>query len=99
MVQLKESGYQILRMKSHLPASSPVYQSHRNQQRLLGLSKMNTLPLEKAYSFSVTFSSNPKTRNVIRKKILELVRSLEKEVTNSHEEEVYQLNIDFFDWT
>ena len=99
LIQLTKHGYISKSCKSHLQKNSPLYPHFRTLQRLKSIEQMNQLSNDQLYSFSVVFSSNPKVRQKIQKKVLELIAEVEKDVDQKSEEQVYQLNIDFFDWS
>lgn len=98
LINMTEQGYQILKSETHLSSDSPLYRPFRNLQRLKAIEKIDKLSEDKAYSFSVAFSANEKVKNEIQRRILKLISEVEKLVASAPEEEVFQLNIDLFDW-
>ena len=68
-------------------------------QRLRALEQLDKISNDKAYSFSVTFSCTDAMRQAIQRKLLGFIGETEKLVADAKEEEVYQLNIDLFDWS
>jgi uncharacterized protein (TIGR02147 family) len=83
----------------HLPKSSPAYKPWRNQLKLLCMDRLNRDARADDYSFSVTFSATPKTRNKIKSEFLDLLKRVEETAQNSDLEESYQMSFDLFSWT
>jgi uncharacterized protein (TIGR02147 family) len=83
----------------HLPKSSPAYKPWRNQLKLLCMDRLNRDVRTDDYSFSVTFSATPKTRNKIKSEFLSLLKQVEETVQGADLEETYQMSFDLFSWT
>ncbi len=83
----------------HLPKSSSAYKPWRNQLKLLCMDRLNRDASADDYSFSVTFSASPKTRNKIKSEFLAFLKRVEESVQSSDLEETYQMSFDLFSWT
>src|SRR5690606_7395253 len=80
LIHFSDKGYRVTQENTHLSADSPLYRPYRTLQRLKTLERMDKVPGEKAYSFTVQFSSNPKVRANILNRILKLIGEIEQEV-------------------
>lgn len=83
----------------HMPTEHPLYATYRTMTRLKSIEQMARLPIDKRYSFSVVFSSNPQTRAKIHQEFLQFLKKVKSLVESNKESHVYQLNFDLFDWT
>ena len=105
LVKLTEAGggtiarAQILQDNLHLPEDSVLHPAYAARMRLKGMEKMDQLTNDEAYRFSVIFSTNPRVRQKIHASFLEWLKSVQKSVQGSREEDVYQINFDLFNWT
>lgn len=98
-IEFDGKKYSLTKQSTHLPTDSPLFQPYRAMQRLVALERIQKLPKERTYNFSVTFSANETVRMEIQKKFLTLLTDIEKLVTNAADEQVYQMNFDLFDWS
>ena len=99
LIALTSKGYIPTKKKTHLSAQSPLYQGYIMTNKLRSMERVKRLGPDKAYSFAVTFSTSPKVREKLHLKLLNLLKDLEQEVGEAPEEEVYQLNLELFDWS
>ncbi|MGE3263079.1 MAG: TIGR02147 family protein [Bacteriovoracia bacterium] len=83
----------------HLGKDSPYYQAWRNQMRMICLQRLHSHEQDDDYSFSVTFTADPTTRNWLQQEFLALLSRAETRVKNAADQEVYQMNFDLFRWT
>lgn len=85
----------------HLPRSSPLYNTWRNQLKLLAMQRINDQQEQSdTYSFNVIFTGNENTRNNIHNKFMEFLQYCESEVKNSTSiEKIFQMSFDLFPWT
>ncbi|MCK5074562.1 MAG: TIGR02147 family protein [Bacteriovoracaceae bacterium] len=94
----KDNGYQILTRNIHLSKTSPICTTHQNLLRLLSINKLQNITGDLPYNFSVTFSSDIKTKNKIQEKFLSFLNEIESLVKDAPTEDVFQLNFDLFPW-
>lgn len=90
---------QVLRDNLHLPDDSILHSAYAGRMRLKGLERMDQLTSDEAYRFSVIFSTNARVRQKIHSSFIEWLKSTQKAVQGSREEDVYQMNFDLFNWT
>ena len=82
----------------HLPRENAIFPAWRNQLRQLSLGRLLKLDSDEAYSFSVTFSANEDTFELVRGKFLKLLREIEGPVGQASAEGLYHLAFDLFPW-
>lgn len=99
LIQLADDGYALLKDSTHLPIDSPLYYPYRFMQRVKSLDRIQKLPREKTYNFSVVFSADEDARKAIKAKFLEFLEHIETLATSASDQEVYQINFDLFDWS
>lgn len=99
IIAREKEGIQILVRNIHLPKDSPLYDSWRNNVRLLSLQQLQVLPPEKSYNFSMFFSADLATYRTIHAGFLEFLKTVDTEVKKAPYEEVYQLTFDLLPWT
>ena len=63
------------------------------------MERLNKRHDDTCLSLSVAFSSNQEVKEKLHQRLLDLISELQKEVGQASEEEVFQLNIDLFNWT
>ncbi len=83
----------------HLPRDSAAYVAWRNQVRLLALQRLQALPREKAYGFSMAFSANQETYKKVQSRFLEFLREIDPWIEKAPPEQAFQVNFDLFPWT
>lgn len=83
----------------HLPKNSPVYKSWRNQLKLKAMSRVDSIPEENVYSFSVVFSSHEEIRKEIHSRFLSFLKGIEELVRSGPQEDAYQMSFELFSWT
>lgn len=71
---------------------------HQSLMRMRSLARLQELPAEKRYSFSVTFSTSERIREQIQQKFLALLKEIEPLVKGGASENAYQINFDLFPW-
>lgn len=100
LVQSKNNKYLTTDPNLHLPEDSPVFQIFSILNRIKTIEKIKKTKLDSTedYFFSVIFSSELKFQNILKKKLLDLIKETQTEVVKQKSEQVYQLNIDFFCW-
>jgi hypothetical protein len=99
LIKLSDEGYVLLKESTHLPIDSPLYYPYRFMQRVKSLERIQRLPKEQTYNFSVVFSADENARKQIKAKFLEFLKNIEKIANSAPDREVYQLNFDLFDWS
>lgn len=99
LIEINNGKVKVLVGSMHLPRESKIVGAHHQLLRQLGLFKKTRVPLERKKSFSVTFSSNEKSRKKMEiefNNFLEKVRELSMEGKKT---DCYQLNFDLFPWS
>lgn len=99
LISLTDGHYVLVKENTHLSVDSPLYRPFRFMQRFKTIERVQKLPKERTYNFSVVFSATEAIRQEIRSRFLTFLKETELAVTNSSEEEVYQMNFDIFDWS
>lgn len=99
LIKLSADGYVLLKDSTHLSVDSPFYFPFRCMQRVKSLDRIQKVPKEKSYNFSVVFSADEATRREIKTKFLSLLETIEKVSRSAPAEDVYQINFDLFDWS
>jgi len=95
----KEGAYQAQKLSMHLSADSPLVQPYRTLLRLKASQRMQELPGESLYSFSVIFSCDSAARKLIQDDFLKFLKTVEKRVKDSKPSEVHQMNFDLLPWS
>lgn len=90
---------EVLVQAMHLNPESSAYNSFRTNQRINALQRIQWLPKDRSYNFSVTFSADAKTKKLIHKKFLEFLSEVRLMAESADKEEVYQMVFDLFDWS
>jgi hypothetical protein len=90
---------QILRDNLHLPQTSALHGAYSARMRLKAIERMGQLSPDESYSFSAIFSTNPRVRQKIHASFIEWLKTVQKSVQASREEEVYQINFDLLNWS
>lgn len=99
LIELTGDGYVLLKSNTHLPVDSPLYYPYRFMQRIKSLERIQKLPKEQTYNYSVVFSADEAARQEIKRKFLEFLSAVETIAKGAKEAEVYQMNFDLFDWS
>jgi transcriptional regulator with XRE-family HTH domain/DNA-binding IscR family transcriptional regulator len=101
LVRFEAGGYKAKDPKMHLSEDSPVFLTFGILNRIKTIEKLRQTKIEKSddYFFSVVFSAESKYQNKLKKKILDLLRQTQSDVSSAKPEEVYQFNIDLFRWS
>lgn len=95
----KNGAIKTLVKNVHLPRTSPVYTSWRNQLKLISMQQLQNLGPSDSYSFAVVFSADIATRRLIQSRFLEFLKEVEEMVGKASNKNVFQLNFDLFNWT
>jgi transcriptional regulator with XRE-family HTH domain len=98
VIEQKANGWKVIEESLHLSPESPIAPFYRVLARLKSVEKLQGGISPEDYTFSVFFSCNPKTRELIQTRFLEFLRSIEKEIHKSPAEEVYQMTFDLLKW-
>lgn len=101
IIQFQEGIYQVQDPKLHLSENSPVFLAFGILNRIKTIEKLRSKSTKNKddYFFSATFSASETVQLKFKRKFLDLIKILQKEVVESKSEEVYQLNIDLFKWS
>jgi uncharacterized protein (TIGR02147 family) len=91
-------GLAVREASLHLPKDSPLAVAWRNQLKLLAMQRLQVLPTEEAYAFSVVLSGSRALENTIRARFLEVLQDLKKAVEGAPPERVYQMSIELLPW-
>lgn len=83
----------------HLPKDSPIASAWQNQLRLMSLQRMQSIPREDFFSYSVVFSADRMMDSEVRRKFLAFLCAIQSESQERVTEKVYQLNFDLVPWT
>jgi transcriptional regulator with XRE-family HTH domain len=92
-------GYRVLVDRLHLPADAEIYPAYRVMQRLKTVERLRQLDGDHAYSFSAVFTADEATRHLVKGKLLKLLGEIEPAASSAPAQEVFQLNLDLFDWS
>jgi transcriptional regulator with XRE-family HTH domain len=92
-------GFEVNRKNFHLPRESPLCGPHQALLEQTMIQHLQGLPEEEKYSFSVTFSADPKTREKIHREFLKFLKAVEGEVKVAPAEELYGMRFDLFRWS
>lgn len=99
LIERKNDQFMQKEITVHLPKTSPLYKTWRNQVKLASMQKLNSLPIDnKTYSFSTVFSSTETTRKNIHTKFLDFLKECEKDVRTGEPKHLYQMSFDLFCW-
>ncbi len=82
----------------HLSAESTMQRSYRKLMRMAALHRWEVSQNKSDYGFSVLFTADEKTLQVIRKDILAVIKAAEKKVVQAKAEKLIQMNIDLLGW-
>lgn len=98
IIRFKEKTVEVIQKNFHLPKESPILLPHQILMRQKSGQRLQEVPKDKRYSFSVTFSATEETRHLIHQKYLEFLKEIESLVKESNSENAYQINFDLFPW-
>lgn len=100
LIGLDDAGcYRVLVDRLHLPSDAEIYPAYRVMQRLKTVERLRQLDSDHAYSFSAVFTADEATRQVIKDKLLRLLGEIEPAASSAPARDVFQLNLDLFDWS
>ena len=83
----------------HLERDSPIASAWRNQLRQMSLHRMQSLPRDDYFSYSVVFSADQMMDSEVRQSFLVFLKAIQDSCQNRPEEKIYQLNFDLVPWT
>jgi len=83
----------------HLSREHVVYETWRDQIRLLSVERLKALDQENSYSFSVVFNASEPVRLAIQAQFMKFLEEIKREVDGAQDEECYQINFDLLRWT
>jgi uncharacterized protein (TIGR02147 family) len=98
IIRWSDKKVEVLAKNFHLPKDSAMLLPHQFLMRMKSAVRMQEVPADKRYSFSVTFSSTEKVREAIQQKLLGLLAEIQPMVKSGASENAYQLNFDLFPW-
>jgi uncharacterized protein (TIGR02147 family) len=99
IVEMRAGQYYVVKDNIHLSRESTLYRPYRNLLRMKANERIDILPSERSYNFSVIFSTNPRTKQKIHAAFLEFLRVVQEMVGKTKADEVYQMNFDLFGWS
>jgi len=94
-----ENGYKVVRKNFHLPRESPLCEPHQQLMLQLSHQHLQSLPEDKKYSFTVTFSADPRARENIQREFLSFLKKIEPIVKDAPPEDLYGMRFDLFQWS
>lgn len=92
----KDKPISVLKTMVHLPAHSPLAQSHAAQIRMKTAEQMTKRSDPDSLHFSATFCANSATRLKIKEAFLKFLENQSKLIERAPEEEVFQLSFDLY---
>lgn len=98
-IEAGKAGYRVIRRESHLPRESPLCEPHQQLIQQATQQHLQSLPEDKKYSFTVTFSADPAAREKIQREFLAFLKNIEGTVKEAPAEEIYGMRFDLFQWT
>jgi hypothetical protein len=98
LVRRTGNSIEMLKVDFHLPATSVLFPTYRNQMRLKAMEFMQTHSRESQYSFSVLFSTDDAVRRRIQARFLEFIDWAQKQATEGEQTAVCQMNFDLLRW-
>jgi uncharacterized protein (TIGR02147 family) len=99
MIEFKDDKTALVLKKNfHLPKESLMLLPHQLLMRQKAAQRLLEVPIDKRYSFSVTFSATEEVRRSIQQKFLEFLKDIEQLVKEAESENAYQINFDLFPW-
>jgi hypothetical protein len=84
---------------AHLDKGSALYWPWKQGLTQLSLEHLKKQVDDDALSFNVVFSCSHKSQRKIKSLLLSFIKELESEVIKSKEENLMQINLDFFNWS
>lgn len=97
-ISFTNGRYSNLKPLVHLPENHSFYPQWKSRIRQIGQSKTEFLPKDKSYEFSVIFSGGYELYAEIKQEFINSISNIQKKVKSSESEQLYQINIDFFNW-
>ncbi|MCX6117883.1 MAG: hypothetical protein NT027_10090 [Proteobacteria bacterium] len=93
-----DGSYQTLECYLHLNRQSPLFNAWRNQVRLAGIVRQQSLSETASYSFTALFSADEETRRRLQSKLLLLLKEFEGDVRDAPAKQMFQFSFDLFPW-
>lgn len=98
-IEAGKDGYKVVRRNFHLPRESPLCEPHQQLMLQLSHQHLQSLPEDRKYSFTVTFSADPAAREKIQREFLAFLKKVEPIVKDAPTEEIYGMRFDLFQWS
>lgn len=99
IISFEKGKYHVRESQLHLNQDSPLYVPYRMMLKMRGIEQQRKLGADDLYNFNVIFSANEKTKNKIKQRFLEFLRSVEPDVVAAPAEDVFQMSFDLFKWS
>lgn len=99
MIRESRKGLEILREHFHLNRESALTLPYLVAQRQLSSQQIQRIDKDEKMTFSVTLTTDEKTRKLIHERFLNFLKEIEPAVKESPAEDVYQINFDLFPWS
>ncbi len=96
LVTWSDKKIQVLEDSLHMSKDSPYFWAWRNQ--VVGHAQRQSQKNIDAYNFSVFFSSSPEIKEQVHSEFLNYLKKVERLVSNSPSENLYQMNFDLVPW-
>jgi DNA-binding MarR family transcriptional regulator len=98
LIEINENEVKLLKSNLHLSPDSPFFHQWKAQMMMKSIEWVKTLETKDKYNFTVSFTSDEKTKETIRIEFLNFLKKVEKHVSKAPSESLYQLNFDLFKW-
>lgn len=92
-------GYKVIRKNFHLPRESPLCEPHQQLLQQASHQHLQSLPDDRKYSFTATFSADPAAREKIQREFLKFLQAVEPIVKDAPTEELFGMRFDLFQWS
>ncbi len=91
-------GLEVKKASLHLPSSSPLFSTYRNNMRTHAIARLASQSEENAYSFSVLFSSEDQAFQETKLRFMEFIEWAQANSQKYDPKEVFQINFDLLNW-
>ncbi|MBX9768318.1 MAG: TIGR02147 family protein [Bdellovibrionales bacterium] len=98
LIRFVDKHVEVLHRNFHLSKDSAMLLPHQSLMRARSVQRLQQVPQDQRYSFSVTCTGTEKTRELIQQKFLAFLKEIESEVKTALPENAYQMNFDLFPW-
>lgn len=99
LIEVKRDQIKVLVRSMHLPKQSDITSSHHQLLHHMCILRKKRLSVEQKVSFCVTFASDKKTKQKIKKEFGIFMDKIKDLAMNSPAKDCYQLNFDMFPWS